>query len=115
MKKLIWLFLAASLVLVLVACGTEQVVSNTTAPTVPQVTYKVSDFKSDTDYPYPALNTLFDEDDEILTFGLCNDAIGYIVPDQDYNAKESHELISVGPKAASTLSAAFIELIEEVK
>ena len=68
-----------------------------------------------TDYPYPALNTLFDEDDEILTFGLCNDAIGYIVPDQDYNAKESHELISVGPKAASTLSKAFIELIEEVK
>lgn len=68
-----------------------------------------------TDYPYPALNTLFDADDEILTFGLCNDAIGYIVPDQDYNAKESHELISVGPKAASTLSAAFIELIEEVR
>ena len=55
MKKLIWLFLVTSLVLVLVACGTEQIVSNTTAPTVPQVTYKVSDFKSDTDYPYPAI------------------------------------------------------------
>ncbi|MBR5825589.1 MAG: neutral/alkaline non-lysosomal ceramidase N-terminal domain-containing protein [Clostridia bacterium] len=68
-----------------------------------------------TDYPYPALETLFGEDDDVLTFGLCNDAIGYIVPDQDYNAKESHELISVGPKAASTLSGAFIELIEEVK
>ena len=39
----------------------------------------------------------------MLTFGLCNDAIGYIVPDQDYNAKESHELISVGPKAASAV------------
>lgn len=65
------------------------------------------------EYPYPALETLFDEGDEILTFGLCNDAIGYIVPDHDYNAKESHEMISVGPEAASTLSKAFIELIGE--
>ncbi len=68
-----------------------------------------------TEYPYPALNTLFDEGDEILTFGLCNDAIGYIVPDNDYDSSKSHEQISVGPEGASAISQAFIELIEEVR
>ena len=68
-----------------------------------------------TEYPYPALNTLFDEDDHVLTFGLCNDALGYIVPDNIYDSSASQEMISVGPEAASTLSAAFIGLIEEVR
>ena len=68
-----------------------------------------------TEYPEAALNTYFDADDHVLTFGLCNDAIGYIVPDNDYNAKESHEMISVGPKAASSISRAFAELINECK
>lgn len=68
-----------------------------------------------TEYPYAALSTLFDEDDHVLTFGLCNDAVGYIVPDNDYNSSESHEMISVGPKAASTISKAFTELIGEYK
>jgi len=68
-----------------------------------------------TEYPYPALETLFDEGDEILTFGLCNDAIGYIVPDNDYDSSGSHEMISVGPEGASAISAAFIEFIEEVR
>lgn len=68
-----------------------------------------------TEYPEAALNTYFDADDHVLTFGLCNDALGYIVPDNDYNSKESHEMISVGPKTASTLSRAFAELINEYK
>ncbi len=68
-----------------------------------------------TEYAYDALETLFDEDDNVLTFGLCNDALGYIVPDNDYDSSASHEMISVGPKAASTISAAFHELINEYK
>ena len=68
-----------------------------------------------TEYPYPALETLFDEGDYVLTFGLCNDALGYIVPDNIYDSSASQEMISVGPKTASTLSKAFVELIEEVK
>ncbi len=68
-----------------------------------------------TEYPYPALETLFDEGDEILTFGLCNDAIGYIVPDNDYDSSGSHEMISVGAEGASAISAAFAELINEYK
>ena len=68
-----------------------------------------------TEYPEAAINTYFAQDDHVLTFGLCNDAIGYIVPDNDYNSSGSHEMISVGPKAASTVSVAFEELIGEYR
>ncbi len=68
-----------------------------------------------TEYPYPALETLFGDGDHVLTFGLCNDAIGYIVPDNDYDSSGSHEMISVGPEGASAISEAFIELINEYK
>lgn len=69
-----------------------------------------------TEYPYAALNTHFDEDDSVLTFGLCNDAVGYIVPDNDYCSSltddaHSQEMVSVGPTAASSISKAFEELL----
>ncbi len=72
-----------------------------------------------TEYPYAALNTHFDESDSILTFGLCNDAIGYIVPDNDYlfsltDSVHSHETISAGPKTASAISAAFEQLLSDI-
>lgn len=54
-NKLIWLILAAGLVLALVACGNDANSSGTTEPTIPIPTYSVSAFKSDTDYPYPAI------------------------------------------------------------
>ncbi len=63
-----------------------------------------------TEYPYAALNTHFADTDKVLTFGLCNDALGYIVPDNDFVPSGSHETISTGEKAASTLSKAFEDL-----
>ncbi len=69
-----------------------------------------------TEYPHPALNTYFSEDDNILVFGLCNDALGYIVPDNDYSAsnEEGHyeETVSTGSFTASAFSKAFAALIE---
>ena len=68
-----------------------------------------------TEYPYAALNTHFSETDELLVFGLCNDAVGYIVPDNDYSSSggDGHyeETVSTGSKSASALSEAFNELI----
>ena len=37
-----------------------------------------------TDFQYEALINYFDEDDEVLVFGLMNDMAGYIDPDNDY-------------------------------
>ena len=78
--------------------------------------YSADEAYNGTEYPYAALNTHFDETDDILVFGLCNDAIGYIVPDNDYSAsnEEGHyeETVSTGSVAGSTLSKAFAELLE---
>ncbi len=56
--------------------------------------------------------------DELIIFGLANDACGYIVPDNDYCLALAfghyQELISLGDKTASTLMAAFEELAAEV-
>ncbi len=68
-----------------------------------------------TDYPYEGIATLFDEDDEVLAFGLCNDALGYIVPDNDYSSSgaEGHyeETVSTGSKTASAISKAFFDML----
>ena len=69
-----------------------------------------------TEYPHSALITHFEETDDLLVFGLCNDAIGYIVPDNDYSAsnEEGHyeETVSTGSTAGTTLSKAFEELFK---
>ncbi len=71
-----------------------------------------------TEYPYPALNTYFSENDKLLVFGLCNDALGYIVPDNDYasNNAEGHyeETISTGSTTASSISKGFADLFAEI-
>lgn len=69
-----------------------------------------------TEYPYAALSTYFAESDEVLVFGLCNDAVGYIVPDNDYSSsnEEGHyeETVSTGSYSASAFSKAFEKLIK---
>ncbi len=69
-----------------------------------------------TEYPYAALNTHFEESDEVLVFGLCNDALGYIVPDNDYTVSnaEGHyeETVSTGSYSASAFSREFEKLIK---
>lgn len=77
--------------------------------------YSAEEAYNGTEYEYPALNTYFSSDDEILVFGLCNDAVGYIVPDNDYSAsnEEGHyeETVSTGSFTASAFSKAFAKLL----
>lgn len=58
-------------------------------------------------------------DEKIIVFGLANDAIGYIVPDNDYcmclGMGHYHETLSLGKNTASTIMTAFEELGKEVK
>ena len=52
-------------------------------------------------------------------FGLANDAIGYVIPDNDYCMSVAfdhyHELISLGETTASTLMRAFALLADACK
>lgn len=55
--------------------------------------------------------------EKLLCFGLENDQIGYIIPDNDYRSMfTENEEINAGSKtSASTIAQAFAKLIEEVK
>ena len=64
------------------------------------------------DFEGKTLVGIFGED--VIVFGLANDAIGYIVPDNDYVMLLNHnhyaETLSVGKSTASTLMSAFEEI-----
>ena len=78
--------------------------------------YSADEAYNGTEYPYEGIVTCFEEDDEVLVFGLCNDAVGYIVPDNDYSSSgdEGHyeETVSTGSKSGSAFSKAFFELLK---
>ncbi len=78
--------------------------------------YSADEAFNGTEYPYEGIATCFGEDDEVLVFGLCNDAVGYIVPDNDYSSSgdEGHyeETVSTGSKSGTAFSKAFFELLE---
>ena len=52
--------------------------------------------------------------DDLIIFGLANDAIGYVVPDHDYaiglDFGHYHETLSLGKKTASTLISEYESL-----
>ncbi|MBR4287799.1 MAG: hypothetical protein IKT55_08870 [Clostridia bacterium] len=68
------------------------------------------------DYKSQVACTIFGDD--VQCFGLMNDAIGYIVPDNDYTmgdpANHYHELISLGQGVASALTDGLVELNAEI-
>ncbi len=61
------------------------------------------------DFNGKTLAQIFGED--VIVFGLANDAVGYIVPDNDYVMALNHdhyaETLSLGKNTASTLMSAF--------
>ena len=69
-----------------------------------------------TDFGIPSLREIFGED--TMVFGLANDAIGYIVPDNDYTMGDPmnhyHELVSLGYKTGSSVMNGFVEMAKEL-
>ena len=65
-----------------------------------------------TNWEYPSLKELLGT--EIAVIGLCNDFIGYIVPDNDYGSVFAplhyEEAVSVGRKTASEIVSAFMRM-----
>lgn len=76
------------------------------------------DSYSGKDFGYPCITELFGDED-IICFGLTNDAIGYVVPDNDFCMAIAfdhyQELISLGKYAGSTIMEGFTEIAKEVK
>ncbi len=70
-----------------------------------------------TDFNYPTVRELFGE--ETIAFGLSNDEIGYIVPDNDFTMGDPgshyHELVSLGQYVGSSIMKGFVEIKEELQ
>ena len=74
-----------------------------------------------TDFAYPGMKDLAGGD--LTLFGLCNDMLGYILPDNDYamvfvlseRQNSNQELITFGRGMGSTLMGAFEALIESIR
>ena len=67
-------------------------------------------------FAYPALKEIFGDED-LVCFGLSNDAVGYIVPDNDYCMciafDHYQELISLGEGVASAVVKTLADIAEE--
>lgn len=69
-----------------------------------------------TDFGYPPIREIFGND--TIAFGLSNDEIGYIVPDNDFTMGDPgnhyHELVSLGKYAGSSVIKGFLEIKKEL-
>ncbi len=116
--------------------GTDIVMLTVPGELVPQLVYgnvvdKTQSYTgTDWDYDYTA--ELIGENKTVLVMGLCNDAIGYIVPDNDYAPfiadslwntemgeklwgkaqRHYEEMLSTGSQAGSTVIGALNALVE---
>ena len=119
--------------------GTDIAVVTVPGELVPQLVYGNVVDKSEaylgTDWELEYTADVIGEDKTVLVMGLCNDAIGYIVPDNDYapfivdtiwnsdigvqlfGTYHSHyeEMLSTGGNAGSTVIGALNELVKEAK
>ena len=72
---------------------------------------------SGADWPYPPMKDAFSG--KLAVIGLCNDCVGYIVPDNDYGSffapKHYEEAVSAGRKTASNLISAFFRTVENAE
>ena len=66
-------------------------------------------------WDYPSLDSVVGVE-TLLCFGLCNDQIGYVIPDNDFRSylTENEEITAVSSAAASTIAEAFIELVQSL-
>ncbi len=118
--------------------GTDIVMFTVPGELIPQLVYGNVVDKTQaylgTDWELDYTSDLVGEDKTVLVMGLCNDAIGYIIPDNDYAPfiadtiwntelgeklfgeykRHYEEMLSTGSKAGSTVIGALNELVSEM-
>lgn len=71
------------------------------------------------EWTLPPMRDMLPDDVYFKVIGLCNDSIGYILPDNDYGslfaAGHYEESVSAGKRAGSTVVRGFAQLVEECK
>ncbi len=119
--------------------GSDIVMLTVPGELVPQLIYGEVVDKTEsylgTDWELEITSDIIGEEKTVLVMGLCNDAIGYIIPDNDYapfiadslwnnelgeklfGKAHGHyeEMLSTGSKAGSTIIGALNNLVKKVK
>lgn len=56
-------------------------------------------------------------DKKLIVFGITNDQIGYLLTDNDWRSylTENEEIVSTGPKGGAVITAAYLDLYNEIK
>ena len=70
------------------------------------------------DFDYPSMQEVVGEDKKLIVFGLMNDQVGYILPDNEFKsllAGENEEIVASGAQAGSSTMEAFIALMDSIK
>ncbi len=70
------------------------------------------------DFDYPSMQEVVGTDKKLIVFGLMNDQVGYILPDNEFKsllAGENEEIVASGNEAGSNTIEAFISLMESIK
>lgn len=117
--------------------GTDLIMLTVPGELIPQLVYgnvvDASESYLGTDWELDCTTDLVDDDKTVLVMGLCNDAIGYIVPDNDFApfiadslwntelgeklfGKPQHhyeEMLSMGSLTGSTIMGTINALVEE--
>ena len=67
-------------------------------------------------FPLPSFSEAsgFEKGKNILVFGLMNDSVGYIVPDNDFALIRYHEMLCFGSRFASTLVRSYMNILKAV-
>lgn len=119
--------------------GTDIVMLTVPGELIPQLVYGNVVDKTEaylgTDWEIDCTADLIDDSKTVLVMGLCNDAIGYIIPDNDYAPfiadslwnsdlgeklfgtphRHYEETLTTGSKAASSVMTTLNEVVNEVK
>lgn len=70
------------------------------------------------EFDYPSMQEIVGEDKKLIVFGLMNDQVGYILPDNEFKsllAGENEEIVAAGNKAGSSTITAFQTLVESIE
>lgn len=80
-------------------------------------TYSAEESYTGEDWLYPPMRDMIADDTDLVVVGLCNDSIGYILPDNDYGCiledKRYEESVSAGSKTGSSVVGAFESLLDD--
>lgn len=101
--------------------GTDLAIAMIPGELAPEIAYGGVDTADETwtgeDWGYDSFQDAVGADKKLIVYGLANDQIGYILPDNEWHSylTENEEIVSTGPMAGIVITEAFLGLVDSTK